>query len=342
VGYGRYYDRALFRSAAEETLLSQYRQGELFFSADGLPRPDGRATVQFQPAFLTEEGFAGLLNSLQNDPTFPGTNQLRVIPNDLKTPYTDQFSIGVRQRLGIFRTSLTFNHTIGKNQIGYAPGNRSNEVGPNGFYTSLPLINGYGDVVAAFNSRQTKYDAILASVDKPYSRSSGWGVGLAYTGVLRAKTRGFEFNFDYPNIAEADFVPNSSNEKHRIVANGIVDLPLGIRGSSIVTYGSGAPFFVIDANRAPPPEGFQPGNIRLGHFENVPHFLQVDVRLQKIFQVFGDREVSLSAEVFNLFNRANFGGAEGFICCGGNPNFGKPNSLAGPPRSFQFGMSTRF
>jgi hypothetical protein len=46
--------------------------------------------------------------------------------------------------------------------------------------------------------------------------------------------------------------------------------------------------------------------------------------------------------VFNLFNRANFGGAEGFICCGGNPNFGKPNSLAGPPRSFQFGMSTRF
>jgi hypothetical protein len=89
-------------------------------------------------------------------------------------------------------------------------------------------------------------------------------------------------------------------------------------------------------------EGFQPGNIRLGFFENVPDFLQVDVRLQKIFRVFGDREISLSAEVFNLFNRANFGGAEGFICCGGNPNFGVPNVLAGPPRSFQFGVATRF
>ena len=71
-------------------------------------------------------------------------------------------------------------------------------------------------------------------------------------------------------------------------------------------------------------------------------FLQVDLRLQKIFRLFGDREVSLSAEVFNLFNRKNVGGAEGFICCGGNPNFGRPNSVGGPPRSFQFGVSTRF
>ena len=48
-GYGRYYDRALFRSAAEETLLSQYRSGELLFSADGLPR-DGRPTILWNPA----------------------------------------------------------------------------------------------------------------------------------------------------------------------------------------------------------------------------------------------------------------------------------------------------
>ena len=340
-GFGRYYDRALFRSAAEETLLSQYRQGELLFSRDGLPR-DGRPTIRWQDQFLTEEGFAALLASLAADPTSPGTNELRVIPNDLKTPYTDQFSIGVRQRFGIFRTSLTFNHIVGKNQIGYAPINRSVAPGASGFFDFIPLINGYGNAVAAFNTRQSKYDAILLSVDKPYSKSSGWGVGLAYTGVLRSKERGFSFNFDYPNIGDQPFVPNAGNEKHRAVVNGIVDLPLGFRASGLVTYGSGLPFFVIDANRAPPPQGFQPGTIRLGFFEEVPHFLQVDLRLQKIFRMFGDKEVILSAEVFNLFNRANFGGADGFICCGGNPNFGVPNSLAGPPRSFQFGVSTRF
>jgi hypothetical protein len=340
-GYGRYYDRALFRSAAEETLLSQYRQGELLFSQNGAPR-NGRPTIQFQPQFLTPTGFAALLNSLASDPTSPGTNQLRVIPNDLRTPFTDQFSLGIRQRLGDFRTSLSFNHTVGKNQIGYAPLNRSLKPGANGFYEFIPLINGYGDAVAAFNTRQTRYDAVLLSVDKPYSRASGWGVGLAYTGVLRSKTRGFEFNFDYPDISAAEFVPNAGNEKHRAVVNGIVDLPLDFRLSGLATYGSGLPFFVIDANRAPPPQGFQPGTIRLGHFENLPHFFQLDLRLQKIFRLFGDREFSLSAEVFNVLNRANFGGADGFICCGGNPNFGVPNALAGPPRTFQFGAAARF
>ena len=335
-GYGRYYDRALFRSAAEETLLSQFRQGELLFSDDGLPR-DGRPTILFQPQYLTEDGFAALLASLAADPTSPGTNQLRVIPNDLKTPYTDQFSIGVRQRFGIFRTALTFNHTIGKNQIAYAPLNRSAVPGANGFYTFIPLINGYGDAVAAFNTRQTKYDAIFLTIDKPYTKASGWGVGLAYTAVLRSKGRGFEFNFDYPNVGDADFVPNAGYEKHRAVLNGMVDLPLAFRLSGLVTYGSGLPFFVIDAN-----DGFQPGNIRLGHFDHLPHFLQVDLRLQKIFRLMGDKEITLSAEVFNLFNRANFGGAEGFTCCGGNPDFGKPNSLAGPPRTFQVGAAFRF
>ncbi len=58
--------------------------------------------------------------------------------------------------------------------------------------------------------------------------------------------------------------------------------------------------------------------------------------------MWGDKELSISAEVFNLLNRANFGSADGFICCDGNPNFGKPNGLSGPPRSFQLGAAFRF
>ncbi|MEJ7777853.1 MAG: TonB-dependent receptor [Sphingomicrobium sp.] len=340
-GYGRYYDRALFRNAAEETLFSQFRSGELLFSPTGAPRLDGRPTIAFQPEFLTEDGFATLLASLAADPTTPGTSELRVIPNNLKTPFTDQFSIGVRQRLGIFRTSLTFNRTQGKNQIGYAPLNRSTNLNPNGFFDYIPLINGYSNVVAAFNTRATKYDAIFLTADKPYSRASGWGVGLAYTRILRSKERGFEFNFDLPNIGDQPFVPNAGFEKHRAVVNGIVGLPMGFRASSIITYGSGAPYFIIDGT-----DGFQANNIRLGFFETPPHFLQVDMRLQKIFRLFGDREVSLSAEVFNLFNRANFSAGRAGCCFGPGEEteFKKEaaSGLAGPPRSFQFGVSTRF
>jgi outer membrane receptor protein involved in Fe transport len=340
-GYGRYYDRALFRSAAEETLLSQFQQGEILFSKDGLPR-NGQPTVLFDPSFLTPAGFEALLASLSTNPLAPGTSELRVIPNDLKTPYTDQFSIGVRQRLGILRTSLTFNHTIGKDQIGYAPLNRS--AVPNsasGFFDFIPMINGYGSAVAAFNTRETKYNAIFATLDKPYSKESGWGLGVAYTFVLDSEENGNPggggFNFDRPNIAATGFVPNAGYEKHRLVINGMVDLPFDSMLSGLITYGSGAPFFVIDAL-----EGFQPDKIKLGYFNHLPHFLQVDLRLQKFFRFGDDREFGISAEVFNLFNRANFGGADGFICCGGNPNFGVPNSLSGPPRTIQFGANVKF
>jgi outer membrane receptor protein involved in Fe transport len=352
-GFGRYYDRALFRNAADESLKAQFRTGEIQFSKDGLPRQNGDRTIQFQPAYLTPDGFAGLLATIATDPTSPGTSELRVLPNNLKTPYTDQFSIGVRQRIGVLRTSLSFDHTIGRNQIGYAPLNRSSlpapidAAGKGGFYDYIPLINGYSNAIAAFNTRRTKYDAIFFTVDKPYSRASHWGGGIAYTGVLQSKERGLGggggFSFDYPNLSQQAYVPNAGNEKHHIVANGIVDLPFDVKASTLITYGSGAPFFVFDANHGTNAEdGFRPGKLRQGYFNHLPYFLQVDFRLQKSVKLFGDKEFTVSGEVFNLFNRANFGSAEGFICCGGNPNFGVPNGLSGPPRSFQVGASAKF
>jgi len=338
-GYGRFYDRTLFRSAAEEQLLSQFQHGTLLFSRDGLPR-NGQPTIQFNPAFLTPAGFQALLASLATNPLAPGTSELRVIPNDLQTPYTDQFSIGIRQKLGIFQTSLSFNHIIGKDQIGYAPLNRDLHTDANGFFGFIPLINGYGFAFAAFNTRETKYDAIFLTIDKPYSKASGWGGGIAYTGVLTSKENGNPggngFNFDHPDIAATPFVPNSGNEKHHVVVNWITDLPFDFRYSGLITYGSGAPFNVIDATR-----GFQPAVIRLGFFRHLPYFLQVDMRLQKMFQLGNGREFGISAEVFNLFNRANFGGASNFFCCG-TPVHLDPNALAGPPRTFQIGANVRF
>ena len=335
-GYGRYYDRVLFRNAAEESLFRQYRRGNLQFSDDGLPR-NGQPTILFNPAFLTQEGFAALLASLAADPTSPGTSELRLIPNNLKSPHTDQFSVGIRQRFGVFRTSLTYNHIRGKNQVGYAPLNRTVATNAGGFLDFIPMTNGFSNAVAAFNTRGTRYHGIYGTVDKPYTQASGWGGGIAYT-YARSKERGFAFNFDFPNIGARPYVPNAGDERHRVVVNGIADLPWDFKASGLVTYGSGAPYFVIDALG-----GFGARDIKFpGNVGNIPHFLQVDLRLQKDFKFTGDHVFTLSAEVFNLFNRANFGGAQGFNCCGGLSDFGQPNSLAGPPRSFQFGAAYRF
>jgi len=334
-GYGRYYDRALFRSAAEETLLTQYRSGQLLFSANGLPR-NGQPTIQFQDSYLTEAGFQALLASLAADPTSPGTNELRVIPNDLKTPYTDQFSIGIRQRIWDLRTSVTFNHTIGRNQIGYAPLNRSAALNAGGFYDFIPLTNGYANIVAAFNSRATRYNAVFVQVDKPYTKASGFGFGIAYT-LAFSKERGFAFNFDFPNIEERPFVPNSGDERHRLVANGMVDLPLGFRGSGLLTVGSGVPFFLIDARN-----GFGARDILFpGNVGDNRMFMQLDLKLQKDITLFDGGRFSLWAEVFNVFNRDNIARYDSFVCCG-NEIDSSPNILVGPPRSVQVGAAFRF
>jgi hypothetical protein len=334
-GYGRYYDRALFRSAAEETLLTQYRSGQLLFSANGQPR-NGQPTIQFKPEYLTDAGFAALLAGLAADPTSPGTNELRVIPNDLKTPYSDQFSLGIRQRFGDFRTSITLNHTVGKNQIGYAPLNRSVALNSGGFYDYIPLTNGYANVVAAFNSRATRYNAVFVQVDKPYTKASGYGFGIAYT-YARSKERGFAFNFDFPNIGQRPFVPNAGDERHRLVANGIVDLPFGLRGSGLLTLGSGVPYFLIDARN-----GFGARDILFpGNVGDNPMFAQLDLKLQKDITLFDGGGFSLWAEVFNVFNRDNIARYDSFVCCG-NSIDETPNIVVGPPRSFQVGAAFRF
>ena len=330
-GYGRYYDRALYRNAAEEALFSQYINSEVFFSADGLPI-NGRPTVKFDPAFLTPAGFAALRTSLAAS-NFP-TGELRVIPNDFKSPFTDQFSVGVRQRFGVLRTSLTFNYMIGKHQVAYVPLNRTSVPNPsNGNFDYISLINGYGNVVAAFNKRQTRYKGVYLQIDKPYTKASGYGFGLAYT-MAFSKGLGYAFNFDVPNFDYLKFQPNAGNERHRLVINGIADLPWGLKASGLLTLASGVPALLIDGRT----NGFGV-NIRKGNFGPKRSFSQLDLRLLKGFKL-ANGEFQLWAEVFNVFNAKN--GGFGETCCGPSDFPAQPNILVGPPRSLQLGAAFRF
>jgi hypothetical protein len=207
---------------------------------------------------------------------------------------------------------------------------------PNGANIFIP-VPGFGNVVASNDERETRYTGVYLTAEKPYTAASGWGVTLAYT-YSDAEQKGFLFNFDRPNVEEAPFVPNAADESHRIVATGIVNLPFGFRGSTFITYGSGIPFFVIDLR-----PGFE-RKARLGHFGDGDDFSQIDLRLTKEFQLPGQTgSLELIAEVFNVLNTVNFGGYDGFIPPEGiGPNFGQPNALGGPPRSFQVGARYKF
>jgi hypothetical protein len=301
----------------------------VFFSANG-GTVNGRQTVLWDPVYLTPAGFGALRSSLAAS-NFP-SGQLRAIPNNFQTPYTDQFSLGVRQRFGALRTSLTFNYMIGKDQVAYVPLNRTSVPNAGGFFTGVGLPNGYGDVVAAFNDRETRYKGVFLQIDKPYTKASGYGFGVAYT-LAFSKGFGYEFNFDVPNFDYLDFQPNAGNERHRVVINGIADLPWDIKLSGLLTVASGVRTLVTDGET----NGFGV-NIRKGNFGPRSGFSQLDMRLLKGFKL-ANGEFQLWAEVFNVFNTKN--GALGSVCCGPSA-YGRDNILVGPPRSLQLGAAFRF
>lgn len=326
-GFGRYFDRTLFRNAAEEELLDQYEVRTYSFSRDGSVR-NGQPTIEWDPALMSRAGLMGLIDS-----GVAPAGELRVIRNDTRPPHTDQFSVGVRQAIYFLNAALSYSHIEARNQVGYFPLNRSTTINPMGFRDTIP-VTGYGNVVAMTQARASRYDAVLFSLEKPYSKASPWTVSLAYT-LAFSRERGYAFNFDHPDVAAQPYRPNAGDERHRVVLSGLVDLPLDFQLSTLAIWSTGQPYLVTDASR-----GFGE-NAVIENSGDTKNFMQLDLRVTKGFKI-GPTELQLVAEVFNLFDNANFAGYDGFKPPDGNPSFGTPNSLAGPPRSFQFGMRYRF
>lgn len=346
-GWGRSFDRTLFRVAAEEAVLSKFAQRVFFFSQDGQPR-FGQPTIQIDElSGVNREALLALFGT-----GFDPGREIRVVNNKLKPPHSDQFSLGVRQRFTMFDTtfnsSLTLSHIRSKDDIAFFPANRSLfDRDNNGVLDFIPTPRdegNFGTVVAGINAQETRFNALYFPLDKPYSEASGWGVGIAYT-LSYAKQRAKTFNFDFINPEEEPFHPNAADERHRIVINGIFDLPWGLKFSTLTQLSSGQPFQVIDLSN-----GFG-RNVVVDNSGNQPGFFgfkQIDVRLQKDFKLSmfqGGQTLSVFVEAINVFDTTNIGGRDGFIPFEGiqnNPNFGSPQGLAGPPRTIQFGTKISF
>lgn len=332
-GWGRYYDRALFRNAAEEALFRQFASRTFEFSKDGGIR-DGKQTIKWNDSYLSKDGLDSLIASSTAPP-----GELRIVRNDIKPPRTDQFSIGVRQKIGrLINGSIAYNHVSAMNQVGYYPVNRMPTPNALGGYDAIP-VPGFGDVIAMTQARASKYDGLYVTLGKTFTKASPWSIDIAYT-LSFSKERGYAFNFDHPDVANQPYLPNAGDERHRVVISGLAQLPWDFQVSTLMVFGSGQPYQVTDQTN---------GSGAFQTVSNIGHtkpFRQIDLRLTKDIHLFGhDRtDFQLIAEVFNVFNRANFSGYDGFIPTPPqtNANFGTPNTLAGPPRTFQFGARFSF
>lgn len=273
----------------------------------------------------------------------PG-GEIWLISNKLKMPYADQFSVGLRQALGRWNAEVTLGQISAKNQFIWYGGNRDAKGGWANQSPIDPLWggpNGFGTLILGDTVGETRTNALLLSLAKPYSDASGWGVNVAYTysdaQTTHKEWRNDIFDWTYGRSTRG-WNPSSDVEKNRLVVAGVVDkiLPWGLSLSGKAVFSDGKPRRITSCaagwNKCISVEG------------EGASFRQVDMGLAKSFQV-GPGSFQLRIDVLNLFATTSYDGLDdwgGGPVAPGNPankvggdnlNLGKPNSVRGDPRA---------
>jgi hypothetical protein len=193
------------------------------------------------------------------------------------------------------------------------------------------------------STSRSRYDSL--TFDFKRRMSNRFQIGASYV-LSRALGYGGQ-GFDYGNsgqgviagltgwqsqlvgmIGPQNFGYLSEDERHRAVINGIVELPGGFMVSGIVQLSSGRPYTMYsdddnngdgiyndvysniitgDSTYDPLWAGDSRYSVRSKNQLRGDPYYQTDLRVQKTF-TFGERyKLALAVDMFNLFNRTNFG-----------------------------------
>ena len=236
-GYGRSYDRDLFDYLQlEQTKLATSVPSVQFNTPSHPCTVDGLSCLAWDKSYLN--GPAALQNIVKGT-----VGDIFLFNNNLKAPYSDQFSLGIRSRIGDWNTTATVARINSKNGLTFVVGNRGANgaywvpepwggvgtpwnVQP-GLYTPVGMTN---NLVLTDNNVEIRSTQLLLSAEKPFTRESGWGLRIAYT-FTQAETNSIpndqggnftntEFSVSYPNIKTYPWLQSTNAPKHRLVASG--------------------------------------------------------------------------------------------------------------------------
>ena len=334
-GAGRSYDRNLFDYLQNE--VSKGSWGSFAFNFNTAMHPcSGNNCLAWNPAYLDKANLWALAAAGAGREVFLNNN-------DLEVPYADQFSLGMRNIVEMggndWTIETTVSHIESHDGIAFQLGNRRPDGSffPPGATDPPPWGQGFapfGNMILANNALETKSDSFLLRIEKPYTRTSGWGMTLAYTftdSKQNSPINGWPGAFNAATIDGYGWFDGLAS-KHRLVTTGIYDGPWGITLSAKLTYATAQPRYVQDCNEV---------SWSLCHFTfYVPKedFKQFDLAANKEFAIGSRFRFRLRADLLNVFNWSNYSGYEDWM--GGaneplNPNFGKPNSILLPTRTLK-------
>jgi hypothetical protein len=245
-----------------------------------------------------------------------GGREIDLLNNNLKVPYSDQFSIGMRNIVHLghqdWNTSVTLSRIVSKDGFAFILGNRKpdgtffdNGGSPFGF-----PIPGFGAAILGKNGIESKANSLLFGADKPYTQDSGWGVTIAYTYTDAHENRKFgeHYALDEPDITDYPFLVSSGVAKHRLVATGIVDGPWGTTWSSKLTLATPKPISDIaffGADHGYPAAISAPGSKFL-FGGKVFGIREIDFAVNKNWDLTGGIVFYMRADLINAFNWKNY------------------------------------
>lgn len=353
-GYGRSYNRNQFDFISLENLQGSYKSVQFQFDT-GDPRhscgPDS-GCIAWDPVYLTQAGRDMLATS-----TSGGNREIDLLNNNLKVPYSDQFSIGMRGRFGQFRPEIGYTHVASRDGFVWLLGNRRPDGtffvpgGNNTSSASQPWAfqppGFHNNFLIGTNGMSTNLDQAYIKLDKDYTKSSPWGLAVTYTMSLAEENRqsGNQYSLDYPSIYAYPYLRALGTPKHRLVATGSTDLPLDFMLSGKFLLQS--PTYVYGTTLADVPDPQNYPAVPMTTQGKGPWVKQLDLALTKYIGLgflHHGTQIRLRADVFNVFNTHNY---VGYISSPSSPNFGKrdPNNydIGGyPPRTFKFTVGLSF
>jgi hypothetical protein len=230
-GYGLYYDRVVLEMQSLERGLDgralpiEVRAGNVLFVDPGTGQlPPGAPTVS--------DPFTGFI--------LPGAGAsgIDIIDSHLQNPMVHEFQLGIERTVLGARARADVVHDLGRHfLIGRTVGEVFN-----------PVVGGPDHVVSLESSAETKYDALLLSMDRSFA--AGHQLRASYT-LSKAFNYANDDQIPFlngpidPNDLRREFGPAPNDRRHRFVASGLARLPGGVDLSGLLTVSSGVPMDIM-------------------------------------------------------------------------------------------------
>ncbi len=292
---------------------------------------------------------------------FLPVSQLHFCPNQLLSPYTQQWDFGVEQQLGrnwVLSMDYIGSHTIHIDQpidlnspaafVRTAPGEVRSAAAANATRPIVPVPGGYRQVLAYMSLGTSFYDGLQVALKKQFS--THFALLASYTWSHTIDTVEWDGTQQNPNDyscpVTCEKATSQLNETHRASFSGTYQFPYGFTLGGYAFLGSGYPFNALtgvdnngDGNNSDRP--VVNGGVVPRNWAQAPPIYNLAASLQKNFKIKERLGLNLRAEVYNFLNTSIYYSLNGTYGNGANPaaTFGAPvGGIAnvGSPRQMQF------